>query len=914
MTETGKKRLNGALKICEEGLLLFIALAGVLLGCAEVYGLDADLPLLLWAAAGAALLFAAYWNLKRRKLVLGLGMGVVYGLLLWRFWGLLGFGEVKVRCAVVNTLADKLSYVDHIQPVDKLPQEAWRGCMTLFLLLAGLALAFVLAFLLCRAVWTLPAILLTALPLVPALCVTTSPGTLPMGLLLGVWGTWVLTHRSRKTDREGALRAAPISGVLMGAAVAALFCFLTTQGHTQSWEWAQLGNQIVDWASRFDISRLATDLGLDFWQRGGSSEYVGLTGNGVSTTGRTALRVETNRSGKYYLRGWSSDVYTGKRWEPLGKEEKEELEELLEETGLEPMTMVGQAAYRPVAYSAAPDPSGGKDRTEVIYNDHTMTVENVAAPGGCVYYPYALYAVPEGAYLDGDSHLGRETGAWEHTITFVDNYEAAFLPSYDWIVSSSFLPPAQRSYEKPAGEGAYRDYVYAHELQVPESLRPKLDDFLDGWLKEWWGAEEDLEMYRDLDSYARYSRAWSQWNQIAFGLYREDPGIVQDEEGALWRSEGDNGEVDGPWSWGDQRYGDATHFVIGTAAVDDEPEGGLWTGSSAEYGEGPLLESFPDYWRGYGAQIEVTPEIRELYLGSYTNLMVEVVQQALWSTAVYDQTASAPPAGEDYVDWFLNGSRRGYCMHFATAATLLLRSRGIPARYVGGYVVDVPRSGRAVVPDSAAHAWVEIYVDGVGWRPVEVTPGYQGEGTGELPAEEFDPEATPRPTATAQATPSAAPTPAIRPSAAPTPSAQASQTPAPTPSAAPGGPKGPGGSGGTGKKVDWRPLGWGLLALLALAGAVLARWGLLERRRRRLQGPDTNAAVLWALRCHRRLERWGCGQDDRLEALGKKAKFSQHVLTGEERAQALEVLERDREGTRKALPWWKKPWFRLVFG
>ncbi|UQT49944.1 transglutaminase-like domain-containing protein [Flavonifractor plautii] len=76
--------------------------------------------------------------------------------------------------------------------------------------------------------------------------------------------------------------------------------------------------------------------------------------------------------------------------------------------------------------------------------------------------------------------------------------------------------------------------------------------------------------------------------------------------------------------------------------------------------------------------------------------------------------------------WFLTESHRGYCMHFASAAVLLLRSMGVPARYVSGFVADVPASGRVNVPDSAAHAWVEVYIDGYGWEPVEVTPSTPG--------------------------------------------------------------------------------------------------------------------------------------------------------------------------------------------
>ena len=62
-------------------------------------------------------------------------------------------------------------------------------------------------------------------------------------------------------------------------------------------------------------------------------------------------------------------------------------------------------------------------------------------------------------------------------------------------------------------------------------------------------------------------------------------------------------------------------------------------------------------------------------------------------------------------------------MHFASAGTLLLRALGVPARYVSGYIADVTAGETVDVPDQNAHAWVEIYLRGYGWYPVEMTPG-----------------------------------------------------------------------------------------------------------------------------------------------------------------------------------------------
>lgn len=63
--------------------------------------------------------------------------------------------------------------------------------------------------------------------------------------------------------------------------------------------------------------------------------------------------------------------------------------------------------------------------------------------------------------------------------------------------------------------------------------------------------------------------------------------------------------------------------------------------------------------------------------------------------------------------------------NYSTTGTMMFRYCGIPARYVEGYLVQ----GQGIIDVTAAdaHAWVEIYKDGVGWIPVDVTPGYYQE-------------------------------------------------------------------------------------------------------------------------------------------------------------------------------------------
>lgn len=82
----------------------------------------------------------------------------------------------------------------------------------------------------------------------------------------------------------------------------------------------------------------------------------------------------------------------------------------------------------------------------------------------------------------------------------------------------------------------------------------------------------------------------------------------------------------------------------------------------------------------------------------------------------------AHQAADDPTASFLFGDRRGYCIHLAHAMTYLLRAQGIPARLAAGYRVGSERRGQRrgfLVYTGDAHAWAEMYVEGVGWVVVE---------------------------------------------------------------------------------------------------------------------------------------------------------------------------------------------------
>ena len=105
------------------------------------------------------------------------------------------------------------------------------------------------------------------------------------------------------------------------------------------------------------------------------------------------------------------------------------------------------------------------------------------------------------------------------------------------------------------------------------------------------------------------------------------------------------------------------------------------------------------------------------------------VRDTLSSLVTYTKTPEAAPEGEDPILWFLTQSQQGNDVLYSSAAVQALRAHGIPARYVEGYYLsaaDAANSsdGNVTLTGQNAHAWVEVYFDGVGWLPTDVTPGY----------------------------------------------------------------------------------------------------------------------------------------------------------------------------------------------
>lgn len=137
---------------------------------------------------------------------------------------------------------------------------------------------------------------------------------------------------------------------------------------------------------------------------------------------------------------------------------------------------------------------------------------------------------------------------------------------------------------------------------------------------------------------------------------------------------------------------------------------------------------------------------------SSVNTVAQVIRAYFLAKLKFGYRASALKG--DFMSEFLRGGiSTGNSPYFATAATVIFRVYGYAARYVEGYLVKHGENSDGTeaisVTDKNAHAWTEVYFDGIGWLPIEVTPTFFAEEPPEVLVDPDAPDATDRDESTA---------------------------------------------------------------------------------------------------------------------------------------------------------------------
>ena len=321
-------------------------------------------------------------------------------------------------------------------------------------------------------------------------------------------------------------------------------------------------------------------------------------------------------------------------------------------------------------------PSGGRPGAEPIYEPADLSKERVLETHKVDYYPiqYALYLGAED-YSNTNSTVVTLPKSSDQLSTFPDGtyrktVNKLFIDELtDGVLTGSTADGS--TYEKIS----YRDYIYDACLKVPDEL----DRYLNTFVKE----HSDF----GLKGFFNHRMLTNELNEI-----REN-GIA---------------------------------IELRTTEIED----------------GKIV--YYDVEDAYGKVYELKDSINE-----YRLAVCDAIKDMFLAEYPYTLSPGKTPRGEDYVRYFLESQKRGLCSHFASAGVMILRHMGVPARYMEGYCIpyslvseeadktDIDGSEwfsgdnefnadktvySVPVSDYYAHAWVEIYLEGRGWVPYELTP------------------------------------------------------------------------------------------------------------------------------------------------------------------------------------------------
>ncbi len=166
-------------------------------------------------------------------------------------------------------------------------------------------------------------------------------------------------------------------------------------------------------------------------------------------------------------------------------------------------------------------------------------------------------------------------------------------------------------------------------------------------------------------------------------------------------------------------------------AAADSPEAGLAEYDSKVIHSNSVFSYVPEEAAG-----SVDRVIAEAGLDSSNIYDINYIHNAVMkyfedNGYTYDLKPGVTPEDKDFVSYFLDVQKKGYCTYYASTGVMIMRRMGYAARFVEGYVIEPSEytddKTPIIVTDRSAHAWCEVFIDGCGWYPLEFTPGYKSD-------------------------------------------------------------------------------------------------------------------------------------------------------------------------------------------
>ena len=293
-----------------------------------------------------------------------------------------------------------------------------------------------------------------------------------------------------------------------------------------------------------------------------------------------------------------------------------------------------------------------------------------------------------------------------------------FFTGEEQIAAYTDQPPTETVYLKGFTGGNYQDGVWdkVDETQLFQTVEQQMGD---GWSNR--GAGVFRTMYYNLNQWTQRENAPQPRNLTLMGIYGRDNSWYP----PYYYNWNVSYQIQDGYRFS---YYQLSEIAINWDAMDPAQ-------AYSAQNDRRLQEYYQQQALSAYTQVpeETVPQLTQLCRENPQDNLEDIiafVRNTLFTHIRYTSSPGQIPMNADPVEYTLFESHRGYCQHFASAAVLMFRLYGVPARYVSGYAVDSgdfePQEGGgywASITDNNGHAWPEIFVEDYGWIPIEVTFG-----------------------------------------------------------------------------------------------------------------------------------------------------------------------------------------------